>query len=101
MSVSRISVVWCQQRSLRQTDHSCKTVVGSVAFPSLSRSLDNEETLTHLGLLRHGAGGESYYLLHITSFIYVYCLLCDYEVAIEVFTIIIIAKRNATFSDSE
>ena len=57
--------------------------------------------LTHVGLLRHGAGGEGYYLLHITSFVYVYCLLCDYEVAIEVLTIIIKAKRNAMFWDSE
>jgi hypothetical protein len=53
------------------------------------------------GPLRHGAGGEGSYLLYITSFVYVYCLRCDYEMAIEVFTIIIKAKRNTTFWDSE
>jgi len=72
-----------------------------VVYPSLFRKFDNEETLAHEGLLRHGTGGEGSYLLHITSFVYVYYLLRDYEMAMEVFTIIIKAKRNTTFWDSE
>jgi hypothetical protein len=44
-----------------------------------------------------GRGEEASYLLHFTYFICV----CDYEMAKEVFTVIINAKRNATFWDSE
>ena len=96
-----LEVLCCHQRSLRRTDHSCREVLQSVAYPSYLEASITRRPWPTRGCCAMGQGGGGGNLLHITSFIHVYYLLCVYEMAVEVFTVIIKAKRNAIFWDSE